>query len=281
MSKNQFEGLAPRDRSKELKHHLSLLAESLITDTTKMLEFAKRWRGGFHNYSFHNLLLIHFQMPTATLCAGFHSWRKYKRWVKKGEKGIWVLAPYIKREEERGAQGQRLQVERLVGFYAVPTFDISQTEGEPLNIGANEAKFKDKVWDIKDIIKPFTGGIDVIISNGIADGKTDGKTIWVSARKNSAQMICSYLHELAHCLIGHQDKESEAYKTSPERKELEAEAVAYLVSACLGIENPDASLYISGWNGSKEGLEDSAFEVAYLLQDYQGFNGGRARRGSG
>jgi len=48
----------------------------------------------FHHYSVNNVILIAMQMPTASLVAGYTSWRdKFHRQVKKGEKGIRILAP--------------------------------------------------------------------------------------------------------------------------------------------------------------------------------------------
>ena len=37
------------------------------------------------------------QNPTATHVAGFHTWHKLGRFVKKGEKGILILAPIVRR----------------------------------------------------------------------------------------------------------------------------------------------------------------------------------------
>ena len=48
----------------------------------------------FHHYSFGNALLILLQCPTASRVAGFHTWKKeFGRQVKRGEKGIQILAP--------------------------------------------------------------------------------------------------------------------------------------------------------------------------------------------
>ena len=49
----------------------------------------------FHNYSFGNILAIARQRPTATRVAGFGTWKEMGRFVKKGEKGIQILAPMI------------------------------------------------------------------------------------------------------------------------------------------------------------------------------------------
>ena len=52
----------------------------------------------FHRYSWHNIMLITSQKPTATHVAGFHTWHKLGRFVTKGEKGILILAPIIRKK---------------------------------------------------------------------------------------------------------------------------------------------------------------------------------------
>ena len=48
----------------------------------------------FHSYSYGNALLILFQCPTATNVAGYNTWKNvFDRQVKRGEKGIQILAP--------------------------------------------------------------------------------------------------------------------------------------------------------------------------------------------
>jgi len=47
----------------------------------------------FHDYSWHNQLLIMIQRPDATLVRGFQGWKDLGRYVKKGEAGIRILAP--------------------------------------------------------------------------------------------------------------------------------------------------------------------------------------------
>ncbi len=53
----------------------------------------------FHQYSFRNLMLIFSQRPEATRVAGFNTWKKQGRWVKKGEKGIVIIAPMVLRSK--------------------------------------------------------------------------------------------------------------------------------------------------------------------------------------
>ena len=54
--------------------------------------------GRFHRYSLHNVLLIASQKPNASYVAGFRTWNQLGRCVKKGEKGIMILAPIGRHE---------------------------------------------------------------------------------------------------------------------------------------------------------------------------------------
>jgi hypothetical protein len=130
-------------------------------DWRKMLRTAAK----FHRYSFQNQLLISFKNPDETLVAGFHKWKSMNRSVKKGEKGIAIFAPCkYKVPPENGPSaaspdgkgktvpngsgsdlgssgsavkvaapdGDRPKTEVLHGFRIVHVFDISQTDGDPI-----------------------------------------------------------------------------------------------------------------------------------------------------
>ncbi len=121
----------------------------------------------FHDYSIGNLILIMIQKPNATHVAGFSTWKDLGRWVKKGEKGIAILAPCmplkgtrtalreeIAGESEEGETEEKEEIRPLY-FKIVYVFDVSQTEGKPLpefevpslTGEANEALF-DKVMQL-------------------------------------------------------------------------------------------------------------------------------------
>jgi len=73
----------------------------------------------FHRYSVHNVCLIASQRPDATRVAGFHAWRSLGRCVRKGEKGIVILAPIVGRRADR----DRADARQVVGFRAAYVFD--------------------------------------------------------------------------------------------------------------------------------------------------------------
>jgi len=86
----------------------------------------------FHTYSFGNILEIARQRPEASRVAGLYAWNQLGRRVKKGERGIRILAPIIgsRRKQQKDAEERASRsVPRLVGFRAVYVFDVSQTDG--------------------------------------------------------------------------------------------------------------------------------------------------------
>lgn len=60
---------------------------------------------------------------------GFQQWKEVNRFVKKGSKGVSILVPWMKKQEEKKEDADKL----LVGFIAKPVFKVEDTEGEALD----------------------------------------------------------------------------------------------------------------------------------------------------
>jgi hypothetical protein len=112
--------------------------ELLDAGVTKVLEgeafkrylaFAAR----FHRYSANNSLLILVQRPNATRVAGYRTWQRLGRQVRRGEEGLKILAPILRTVED-DESGETARV--LCFFRVVKVFDVSQTDSisgaEPL-----------------------------------------------------------------------------------------------------------------------------------------------------
>jgi antirestriction protein ArdC len=112
---------------KALEQLVTALEQGQSATLTRYLSAMAR----FHRYSFNNVMLIYTQREDASHVAGFHSWRKLNRFVRKGEKGILILAPMIFKNAE--AETAKTDEEKtIVRFKAAYVFDVSQTDGEPL-----------------------------------------------------------------------------------------------------------------------------------------------------
>ena len=215
-------------------------------------------RAGFHQYSLRNIALASWQLwcrtgDTAELLAPYKKWNKIEtsngeelhRHVKKGEKALWILAPYVKTITEIDEEtGEEKVLRSFTQFKSVPVFDVKQTEGDPLEKDWTSSKYDFTLDEVAS-----RQNVEVILSDGeIRRGYTDGKTIHVSKNLSEAHKISTFFHELAHYHL-HFDKNR--YQLDTPTKELEAEAVACLCSTYLGIENKESPAYIYGWTQSK------------------------------
>lgn len=234
----------------------------------------------FHNYSFANTMLIAMQKPDSTLVAGFRAWEtNFKRHVKKGEKGIKILAPssYKKKVEQEvidpktnkpmlDSNGNVLKEEVQVvvpNFHVVTVFDVSSTEGEPLpQIGVDE--LKGKVNDYKNMINAIVAISPVPVTYEPIDSGAKGyfspseQKIVVQENMSELQTVKTLLHEIAHSLLHDKDgarieEVDDGKKKTRNTKEIEAESIACTVSEYFGLDTSDYSFgYIAGWASTLE-----------------------------
>jgi hypothetical protein len=219
----------------------------------------------FYKYSLMNQILIHIQKPDATLVAGYKTWqKKFGRHVKKGEKGIAILAPIVYRVEKKGKNadldtditkvdtleiGKNETTARIhLRFRVVYVFDVGQTEGEPLPEQPNwHCSTKDGELDQRLTAFAEKEGYKVEIVNDLAgaDGVAySNKTIKVLSEAGSSTLV----HELAHQLLGHLDENNSADR---QQAEIEAETVAYVVCQHFNIHNGMAAPnYLALWKAT-------------------------------
>ena len=120
----------------------------------KLVDYLKAM-GKFHNYSLGNAILIGFQKPDATHVAGFRTWKRLGRYVKKGEHGIVIMAPiiYRKKKELEETNDKETEHEVVTTFKTVHVFDINQTVFSfEANLDLIEGLTKDK-RTFKELLK--------------------------------------------------------------------------------------------------------------------------------
>jgi len=214
----------------------------------------------FHQYSFGNTMLILSQKKDATRVAGFHDWKnKFGRTVKKGEKGIWILAPMIKKVDTEKDPDKKTN--RLVGFRTVAVFDVSQTEGEPLPepphiavSSMNEGTAPPGMRESLSAIIEAHGFSIEIGTTGDAGGVTsfDIKRVMISDKANDRQAVRTLAHEAAHIVLGHGERSHEYHMGAGGARpdmEVEAESVAYIVGKSWGLDEAGSYSfgYIDSW----------------------------------
>ena len=219
-------------------------------------------------YSVNNQILIMLQKPDATMCQSFTGWKDMNRFVKKGEKGIRILAPspykMQKEQDKTDASGKAILdkdgVEITVNaFKPVSTFDVSQTEGEPLpTIGVNELTgsvegYETLLAAIKEVV-PVPISFEQIDSGAKGYFHLEENRIVVQEGMSEAQTVKTLLHEASHqALHSREAMAGSDEKKSKNQKECEAESVAYVVCQHYGIDTSDYSFaYVATWSADKE-----------------------------
>ena len=268
------------DKLKAAHDKLQAAVEEIVSgdDWQRMLKVASK----FHNYSFNNQLLIFLQRPDATQVAGFNRWKSLGRFVKKGEKGIAIFAPckYRQRDDsqeshsptsngdlESSSGSDSPQATHVIkGFRVVHVFDISQTEGEPLDgLDAVRPKLLDGatpegIWDAL-VAQANDAGFEVVRDRkGSENGYCDflNKRIAVRPDVAPAQAVKTLIHELGHAIL-----HSENPVASREVAETEVESVAFVVCDAIGLDTGDYSFpYVARWaGGSEDIIKDTASRV--------------------
>lgn len=225
-------------------------------------------------YSVNNQILIMMQKPDATMCQSFTNWKEVNRHVRKGEKGIRILAPapykMQKEQEKVDASGKTVldkdgepvkeTVEVTINaFKPVSTFDVSQTEGEPIpSPGVDELTgsvegYETLLAAIKEVV-PVPISFEQIDSGAKGFYHLEENRIVVQEGMSEAQTVKTLLHEASHqALHSKEAMDSAGEKKSKNQKETEAESVAYVVCQHYGIDTSDYSFpYVATWSADKE-----------------------------
>jgi antirestriction protein ArdC len=259
------------NRSLEVIHKQLQSAVERLVDSDEwraMLEVAAR----FHTYSVNNQLLIYLQCPYATRVCGYRAWQRLGRQVRKGERGIQILAPCRRvRAVEAEDTDEPEQVRVLTGFRVVYVFDISQTEGEELPDVAPRRLTGDAPQYLIDALEKRVAAEGFMLRyeaitrsscNGYADFAA--REVVLKDGLSGAQTSKTLIHELAHVLL-HQESAMSARAVA----EVEAESVAFVVCRALGLDTSDYSFaYVARWGrGGSELIAATAQSVITTAND--------------
>ena len=267
----------PAEKLKEITDRLEQGITELF-DSERYKEYL-RVMSKFHNYSFNNTLLIAMQKPDASLIAGFTAWKnQFQRNVKKGEKGIKIIAPSpfkIKQEMEKidpqtqkpviGRDGKPVTEEKEItipAYKVVSVFDVSQTEGKELPDIAVDALTGD-VEQYSDFFaalektSPVPIGFEKIEGGAHGYYHLEDKRIALDEGMSELQTLKTAIHEIAHAKLHDIDpnapKDEQQPRVDRRTREVEAESVAYTVCQHYGLDTSDYSFgYVAGWSSGRE-----------------------------
>ena len=275
--------LSNRERIKEITAGIEQGIKELFESEKYKKYLATMSR--FPSYSLNNTLLIHMQMPDATLVAGYGRWQKqFERHVKKGERGITIIAPtpYRKKIEEQkldpetkapllDKDGKVITEEKEINismYKPVKVFDVSQTEGKPLPQLASDLTGDVRQFDA--FMEALRRSSPVPIRFEKMDKKMDGyfnyesQSIAIREGMSEVQTVSAAVHEMAHAILHNYEKQRQEASAGMEGKEppkqkdrrteeVEAESVSFAVCAFYNIDTGANSFgYLASWSKGKE-----------------------------
>ena len=224
----------------------------------------------FYNYSFGNTMLIFAQKPEATYVKGYKAWNKLGRYVKKGSKGIQILAPCFRKVQDfkepankaeyQYAEGEKETKRELCGFKTTYVFDIQDTDGSDEHLpvlikGLSGNSVEEQ--QIYESLKAFISTEHEVqeVRGTVSKGSFNLLTGVICVREDMEylQKIKTIIHEYAHAVDFQLHPEEDI---SRNRRELIAESVAFIVSQRLGLDTSSYSMsYIKSWLTDKKELK--------------------------
>lgn len=255
---------------------LARLEEDIAT-----LASSERWtewlraQARFHRYSFGNVLLIELQRPGCTRVAGYRTWQKLGRQVRRGERGLAILAPILRRARRGDAEeaGDATTDEvspaaRVATFTVAWVWDVEQTEGEPLPEVCTRLAGEDPGGVFERLVA-VAAARGYRVEDADLPGETNGECSprlrLIRARRglSPAQRANTLADELVHAIL-----HADGYAATPRPvAELEAESVAFVVRSRLGIDSDGYSFgYVAAWSGGGDQARGALRASAQRIQ---------------
>jgi len=275
---NNRDGFDPKAKAEARKQEMDKIMTKLeagVKDVFKSENFKSYLKlcSRLPRYSVNNQLLILMAKPDATMCMSFNKWRELGRTVKRGEKGIRILAPapykMMQEQDKKDSFGtpvldkdgepvkEMVEVE-IHAFKPVSTFDVSQTEGEPLpSPGVDELIGDvDGYKELFDAIVQVAGipvEFEKIDSGAKGYYNMEDNRIAIKEGMSEVHNLKTLLHEVSHSKLHARSRYDGPDKKSKNQKETEAESVAYICCQHYGLDTSEYSFpYLATWAGEQD-----------------------------
>ena len=266
----------------------------------------KRWvkvrrSNGLARYSVNNTMLIAMQawakrIEPSYVC-GYRRWSELGYQVRKGEKAIAILGP-IRAWVEDEATGER--VKRVVGFKAVPVFDIAQVEAGPEAVSLAPSPAAPLTGHSHAPLLPELVAFAESIGSEVSFERPDSPAQGSFNRKTREIRIAwaapngevrTLLHELAHALVQlEREGDDELPAFSYAEEECVVECAGYVAASAAGLDTSgEAVAYVAGWGETDKlavvtaaaGLIDTIarrLEQAIAIEDQEVVDAATAQR---
>lgn len=253
--------LKQKELKKEIKSIMEDFIPSLIVDPDEMDKYLGNL-SGLYGYSLYNQIIAfrQFYLKYGREPEIFQSWGRWKavnRFIRKGESGVKMVRPQAYKSKKLNKDTGEEEEEIIMTWRFFTVFDVSQTDGEPLQ--RNDFITGKSLMSYDEIKAVVEKEFEVISSPlELEKGATNSEWIRISDKSSENYKISTIIHEVAHNKLGHFERD-----ISREQAEIEAESCAYLVTSLLGLDNQKSRLYINSWSPKK--AQEAVRERAKLI----------------
>lgn len=257
-----------------------------VSNAVEQMHAPAAWKGWLDfaakvpQYSFNNQLALLTQAEQRgtqpRVFASFKRWKDLGYPVIKGEHSYRIFGPVLYKRPFDRETGKQIDLDdvknrdkstvqwkrTVVGFKPVPTFEIGQTEAGQLAIDSIPEELRPKILNgpapegMWDALVTYAKSLGVTVTlvpheklgraNGVARFSVKEQrpfAIEVSEALDDAARVKTLVHECAHATMHGGNQHADTFI-----KEIEAESVAYIVSARYGLDTSEYSFnYVGGW----------------------------------
>lgn len=269
-------------KQEKIKAALEQIEEGLAAintdkDWLQFLGFQSR----FYSYSIGNTMLIYKQNPDASFVKGYRAWNDLGRYVKKGSKGIAILAPCVRKAKDDDKLADRTVCKRdtdekdkktIAGFRIAYVYDIADTDGSdeflPVlvkGLAGNSDRERTIYEKLRDVISQEHLVLEVTGTTSKGAYNLETGFISINADYDYVQRIKTLLHEYTHAVDFTMNPAEDIKKNV---RELVAESVAFVVMQYMGFDTSSYSIgYIKSWMKDAEELKNVAATVQKIASN--------------
>ena len=264
-------------------------ALNLIDSAVESIQSDKDWlsylcfQSRFYNYSASNAILLYLQNPEASYVKGYKAWNQLGRYVKKGAKGLAILAPCFKKTEVfkepenkaeyHDAEGEKEIKKVISGFRIAYVYDIADTDGDdsqiPVLVKGLAGNSEEEKLIYERLYAFISRELTIREVTGTASkGSFNLETKVISVRKDLDYVHKAHtlLHEYSHYLDFQMYPDEEISRNC---RELRAESICFVVMLRLGYDTSPYSMgYIQSWLRDKQELKqiaDAVQKISYRI----------------
>lgn len=249
-------------RKKELMQKVENIIDNFQRSPADLIEYLK-FNSKFYQYSKNNNALIYQENKYAQYCGSFKHFKDMGYSVKKGERGIKILVPYISKyfynadteewkkvseatpEQKQKIKNGEIEIKQYTSFGVGTVFDISQTncpvEDYPKFFGFGHESQSHR--ELFNAVKYYAESKGILVE--IVDLKSitlsgqymqADNSIELSDKLNDDRLLSVMTHELSHALL-HNSSFTENANKPLMQIEFEADAMSLLLRERLGISD--------------------------------------------